>query len=336
MATDDAREEIFWGEIHAHTEMSDGSGAFADFYPLAREEAALDFASASDHACYFSDNQWEWMQTVTRRANVDGRFVTLVGYEWAGAEGHRNLYTAADRLALFRGMHLPTGHIGEVYPVFAGRDDVVAGPHTVHTGDFFAGHHPDVQRFLEIYSMWGPTEEIAHEVLGGGARIGFTGGGDCHEGRAWMSVDDPEGQGASGHTFSAELRYRSGLTGAHLPALTRGALVEALRQRRTFATTSARILLDVAVAGVPMGGEGASGGPPRVEAGVLACAPLEAIRVVRDGETVHEAAVEGEDAKLDWRDEACPPGEHWYYVKVLQRDGEMAWSSPVWIERGEA
>jgi hypothetical protein len=25
------------------------------------------------------------------------------------------------------------------------------------------------------------------------------------------------------------------------------------------------------------------------------------------------------------------PGENYYYVRVIQKDGQMAWSSPIWV-----
>jgi hypothetical protein len=36
---------------------------------------------------------------------------------------------------------------------------------------------------------------------------------------------------------------------------------------------------------------------------------------------------------VDWADAAAAPGRHWYLLKVIQKDQEMAWTSPVWIDR---
>ena len=325
---------VVWGEIHGHCEQSDGSGAFADMFTHAREDARLDFAASADHACYFSDNEWLWMQDVANSRNEQGRFVTLIGYEWAGRQGHRNVYTWRDRLDLFRGMHPGTERLDAVYDHFHGREDIVAGPHTGHTQDFFAFHDPDVQRFLEIYSMWGTFEELASDALNRGARIGFTGGGDCHEGRCGFSVEDPEGQGTTPHTFAPGLRYRCGLTAACLPELSRQALVEALRERRTYATTGARILLDFAVSGVPMGGEGRVATQPSVRVSVHACAPLARVDVVRDGRVVHTASRTDLHLDLQWEDAGAAGGQHWYVAKAVQQDGQTAWTSPVWITVG--
>ena len=36
------------------------------------------------------------------------------------------------------------------------------------------------------------------------------------------------------------------------------------------------------------------------------------------------------DQRVRWTDDASPPS--WYYVRVYLTDGEMAWSSPIWVD----
>jgi hypothetical protein len=35
--------------------------------------------------------------------------------------------------------------------------------------------------------------------------------------------------------------------------------------------------------------------------------------------------------QLTYEDTGSKPGESYYYVRVQQSDGQMAWSSPLWI-----
>jgi hypothetical protein len=344
------KDRIYWGEIHGHTGMSDGSGEFNDLYRHAREVGCLDFAAAADHACYFSDNQWLWMQDVTNSWNRRGEFVTLVGYEWAGKQVHRNVYTARPRLRLFRGMYEPESSIETVWAHFHGDEKVVGGPHAPQAHGLIWEHHdPAVERFVEIYSMWGasdrPDSPLApdwargketavsvNELLRDGAKLGFTGGGDCHEGRVGFTCEDPGGQGTTTHTFADRLRHRCGLTAAVLPELSRNELIAALRNRRTYATTGARILLDFSAAGVPMGGEG--------EATEVVClakvhsvGELDRVEIVRGGEVGFSREFQGRDVELRWQDPQRPVGEVYYYLHVVQRNGQEAWSSPVWVRR---
>ena len=39
--------------------------------------------------------------------------------------------------------------------------------------------------------------------------------------------------------------------------------------------------------------------------------------------------------RTEWVDDSSPPGRSWYYARVIQTDGEVAWSSPVFVERPE-
>jgi hypothetical protein len=356
MAGDDPREPVYWGEIHCHSEMSDGLGDFEELYRFAREVACLDFAAAADHACYFTDNQWSWMQDVTNSFNAPGRFVTLVGYEWAGRQVHRNIYTSRDRLPLFRGMYPPTSSLEAVYPRLTGDAEVVAGPHApLAHGVKWEHHDPFLERFVEIYSMWGASDEwrdnpllplaarekggpapgsdltSVRELLAGGARLGFTGGGDCHEGRPGFTCEDPGGQGRTPHTFAKNLVYRCGLTAAIMPELGRRSLLRALRERRTYATTGARILLDFSAGGLPMGSAGTAS-RAECRARVSAVREIAALEIVGRAGVLHRSEPGTRDAELAWTDPAPPASGAWYYLRVIQADGERAWSSPVWID----
>lgn len=344
------KEPIWWGEIHGHTEMSDGCGGYGELYRHARDEGAMDFAAAADHACYFCDNQWQWMQDVTNSFDDPGRFVTLVGYEWAGRQSHRNVYTSRRRLELFRGMYGPTSSIETVWRHFHGDEKVVGGPHApLAHGITWEGHDGDVERFVEIYSMWGASDDpenplaplrikagnasgtmSANDLLAAGAKLGFTGGGDCHEGHAGLTCEDPAGQGTVTHTFAVGLPYRCGMTAAVADALDRRSLIRAIRRRRTYATTGARILLDFEAGGLPMGSAGAAEAVT-CRGQVHAVGPIDRVEIVKDGKVAFSRRGDGADAAIEWRDPDPPVRQHWYYLRVVQADGEMAWSSPVWV-----
>lgn len=360
----DHREEVYWGEIHTHTEMSDGSGEYGELFRHAREEGCLDFTAAADHAVNFTDNQWAWMQDLTNAWNEPGRFVTLVGYEWGGRQMHRNVYTARDHLALVRGRMLPTSEVSDLWSRYHGDDQVVGGGHSsLGHGMVWDGHDPAVERFIEIYAMWGASDfrdsplappwiqseafgEKAganlnwrpdnprfipvNEILKTGARLGFTGGGDCHEARPGFSAEDPDGQGTTPQSHSWLIRYRCGMTAALAESLDRKSLIRALRERRTYATTGARILLDFSVSDLPMGSAGKAG-EAVCRVAIHADSELQEAQIIRDGRVVHVEPLEGLDAQWTWRDPDPPVSESYYYLHVIQQDGQRAWSSPVWV-----
>jgi hypothetical protein len=347
---DGTGERLYWGEIHSHTGLSDGGGDFSGVFRHARDEGGLEFATVTDHAEYISDNQWEWMQDVINRWQEDGRFVTLVGYEWIGKQADRIIYTARDRLPLFRGDDPAYENLDDFWGHFDGDEQVVGGPHAtlVHQTKW-EQHNSNVERYAEIYSMWGscdfrdsplvapwigPERGITvNDILKQGAKLGFTAGGDCHDGRVGFTSEDPDGQGTTPHTFAAIILFRCGMTAASMPDLSRRSLVAALRRRRTYATTGARMLLSFEVSGVPMGGQGTAASVT-CRATIHAVSPLKEVQIIKDGERVWSQPMEGLDVTLEWPDTDPPVKEHYYYLHVIQADGQRAWSSPVWIKEG--
>ena len=95
-------------------------------------------------------------------------------------------------------------------------------------------HEPTLEPALEISSTHGSFEWFFRELLARGYRMGVVGGSDSHDGRP--------GADAPGYQ---ERRYAQGaLTALLAESLTLDGVHEALRARRCYATTGARILLD--------------------------------------------------------------------------------------------
>jgi hypothetical protein len=132
------------------------------------------------------------------------------------------------------------------------------------------------------------------------------------------------------HTFAQLLTYRCGMTAAVCERLDRRELVQALRDRQTYATTGARILLEFQVNELKMGELGTA---LTVECRytVHAVQALREVEILKDGRVLWRAAVDQLDAAGAWRDPDPVEGEHYYYLHVVQGDGEMAWSSPIWV-----
>ncbi len=48
---------------------------------------------------------------------------------------------------------------------------------------------------------------------------------------------------------------------------------------------------------------------------------------------IHRAVPEaGYTVRTAFRDDP-PPGRSWYYLRISQTNGQMAWTSPIWVER---
>lgn len=94
---------LFWGDMHVHTAICDGSLEPGEFYQSARDRLGLDFAAITAHDTMDAlepsgrEDEWELVKELHARFNQPGRFVTFLGYEWSNHKhGHRGVYFAPD------------------------------------------------------------------------------------------------------------------------------------------------------------------------------------------------------------------------------------------------
>jgi len=341
-------ERLYWGDLHSQTFFSDGLRCPEELYTFARDEAFLDIFALSDHAEPLSDRQWEYFGNVTNDFNEAERFVTFVGLEWTNSRiGHRNVYYPGDGGPILRASDPKQSALEEVYRV-ARQEGALAIPHhsanTVMGVKWELGHDPEVERLVEIYSVWGNSERPASagnprpirttkgetagqhviDALNRGYRFGLIGGGDIHDGRPGDDLHSCQTQPEHYH-----LLWRQGIMGVWAPRLTREGIFEALWNRRVFATTNVRLFLDIRVCEQPMGSEVTYEGPRPIRVRAASEVPIARIDVVRNGRD----AIHAEPGECDvaWEGVDEEGGDAWYYVRVTREDGEMAWSSPVWV-----
>jgi hypothetical protein len=67
---------------------------------------------------------------------------------------------------------------------------------------------------------------------------------------------------------------------------------------------------------------------------VLGTAEIERIDVIKDNLVVycHQPDPASREARFQFQDMRVTPGSHYYYARVIQRDRNMAWLSPIWVE----
>jgi len=220
------------------------------------------------------------------------------------------------------------------------------GPHDLST------INPKYERLIEICQNRGSfeTDTVGDEVsfggfgssvrdaLARGLRLGFVGGTDNHRGRPGSPLSNQSGLDARAHVTG-------GITGVLCRELTRDAVWDGLMARRCYATTSVRILLDFQVNDRCMGQDVrvpkrnvAKFAVRQINVRVAGTYPLDRIVVVRNGAEIHTEPVNGMEASLHWCDTHTLAsvrdnriGGVYYYAKVYQQDGNMAWASPVWF-----
>jgi hypothetical protein len=333
---------VLWGDLHGHTQLSDGTGTPEDYFAYARDVAALDVIALTDHdhwgMRFLDDNPalWKTIEDAALRFDEPGRFVALVGYEWTSwLHGHRHVLYFDGEAEVLSSLDPRYENPALLWEALEGRSAVTIAHHSaggpVSTNwDFIPP--PELEPVTEVVSVHGSSEasdtpgkiysavpgNFVRDALGRGLRFGFIGSGDSHDGHPGLAhLAAPSGGLAA--IFSEE-RTRAGVLGA-------------LRARRTYATNGPRIWLrtwlDEHEMGALLSPSEASAHELRYV--IAAPAPVERVDVVRSGEIV--SVVPGSGRRELSETLALPPlrpGEY-VYVRVVQEDGGAAWSSPVYV-----
>ena len=103
LIVDDKPYEIFFGNMHSHTGLTDGFGTAEHAYDYARNVAKLDFLGITEHSncldeMFDCDKSFKWrdLKAASEKATEEGKFVGLYGSEttWYNQFGHMNIYCA--------------------------------------------------------------------------------------------------------------------------------------------------------------------------------------------------------------------------------------------------
>ncbi len=336
---------IYFGEMHSQMWHSMGTGSTAEFFTWGRDAAGLDFCAPANHYNWrfeVTEDIWQNLVADCNRFNAPGRFVTLVSYEWGGVSGsgHKNVYYRGDSGPFhywYRGEHENPDALWQEMAA-RGLDALTVPHHTKASGGVDWRFRNDrYQRLVEICSKWDISEASGpHSVqaaLAMGHRLGFVGGTDSHYGLA--------NQG------SYHVNDGNGLACVIAPELTRAALWQALHDRRCYATTGDRILLDFTIDGKPMGSDNAADlsglEPRRLHVRAAGTAPITRVEIVRNNRTIFSADPHRDVWEDEWADTAdlsaaafAPtfPNDRpfvYYYLRLYQANRQRAWSSPIWF-----
>ncbi|NLO04205.1 MAG: CehA/McbA family metallohydrolase [candidate division WS1 bacterium] len=352
---------VYFGDLHVHTGEEHGSGrscgtgTLEENYGYGRDVAGLDFIGIADHDWQFAGQEdWEGRMAQMDEWDEPGRYVVIPAYEWTSAKyGHRNVYYRGTGWPYFDNNPGP-GH-NAIGPDSRSPEDLWRSLRECGAKALTIAHHPstgffpvdwsymdeEFDRLVEVYSTWGNSEYLgapfsgtasdrlpgfgALDALKRGYRLGLMASSDGHDG-------NPGNAQWSNRQPHIHHRLGSGFIAVLADDLTRGSVWDAMHARRCYATTGTRIVLDFRVNGAIMGSEIEKPADDinLIEADVTGTAPVDRIELVRDGEVICSKPCSGMTETLRV-EEGCPEEPCFYYLRVFQTDGEMAWSSPVWV-----
>jgi hypothetical protein len=116
----------------------------------------------------------------------------------------------------------------------------------------------------------------------------------------------------------------------YTPEVERKAIIEAIRKRHTYGATG-NLIVTFYSSGHFMGEEFATKDKPDLALQAAGTAKVSEVRLIRNNEYIYTTAPDKPDVDIKFVDMAPKPGMNMYYFRLLQEDGEVAWSSPIWV-----
>lgn len=329
---------LYFGQLHAHTDISNGAGSVEEAFQHASQVDGLDFFAVTDHSDSFdnadmgaidadgADISADWAAGKQAAASVtNGDFVGLFGFEMTWPEdkqlGHISTFNTPGWQTRDQAdfENVPTA-LENYYKALTSAPGSVSQfnhPDTVH-GDFerFDHYSPQYDAVVSLLEVAGEDGVVDCEyydlALDEGWHVAPTNNQNNHNGQ-WGDASDAR-------------------TVVLAKDLTEEALYAAMKDRRVYATQDSDLAIYYELNGTVMG----SILPKSEEAEItvfLSDPTDEAIgnvEVVTDGGAVLVSEyVETPSQVLEL---SASGGHSYYYLRVTQPDGDVAVTAPVWMD----
>lgn len=359
----EASTNLYFGQIHSHTNYSDGAGTLREAMDYASKEAEnLDFFAITDHSNYFdtSDHlgemanensglmdshdpnryKWEAYKDTINRYNSDD-FVALYGYEmtWtkSGANyGHINTY-------------MTDGFVSRNHPTYNDKSeskgllayyDLLVQTLQAKPLSFSQFNHPG--------STFGTFDDFAHydpkykdimklvEVGNGEGAVGSKGYWRSYQyytmalDKGWKvapsnNQDNHKGKWGDSNTTR---------TVVMADAFTQEGIIQAIQDLRVYATEDNNLEIDYTVNGEVMGSTLENAGDSLdLALTINDPTPGDLIGqvdiVTNGGQVLHTENVNDTSAHLAF---TLDNANTYYYVRITQADGDIAVTAPVWTK----
>ncbi len=360
--------KMFWGVLHGESDRVDSTDNIEACLRHFRDDRAFNFYGTS---CFesleeTSNEIWKLVLQYTAEFNEDHRFSTLLGWQWegeGGQEGLRHVVYGKDGKPIFRKKDAKYSSLEKLYKHFPPKEYISIPCYTMgkNQGFDFRSFDPDIERVVEIYNAWGCSEMSAKEgnpfpilsntskgsaeYLPGSIRTALN--RNCRFGFCAGGLDD---RGSYADFFESDQeQYSPGMTAIIAPELSRENLLDALYRRSCYATTGEKIIVDFSISGQPIGSECNTEDRPGLAINrhlvgfVAGTSKIKEVQIIRNGEIFHTLHPDSHEIEFTL-DDMDPldtltldggPGRPpfiYYYLRILQEDGHMAWISPIWID----
>ena len=361
----DTDKQLYWGIFHGETILYDAGENIESCLRYVRDEKAYQFYSSSS---FESEEEtpsdvWKGIGSHISEFNEDDRFSTFLGMQWAGDEGLRHIIYLKDSKPILRKKESKANHLKKIYKSHTPKDFIsipmfTMGSETTYNFESFA---PEYEKAVD--NAWGSSECTAAEgnprpisskgrkgikekadgsirkALNKNYRFGFVAGG----------LDD---RGVFKELFDVDqFQYSPGLTAVLATNHSRDGIVQALGKKSCYATTGPRIVAGIEIAGSAMGSELNTKAKPglaynrHITGYAVGLDNIKEVLIIRNGKVFHTFNPKDDTFEFAFDDDEplekaalkgggeAPPFVY-YYMRVEQNDGHLAWTSPIWIDLG--
>lgn len=339
---------IFFGQLHSHTEYSDGAGTCEEAYVHASQADQIDFLAVTDHS-----NSFDGIDTASIQGAPDSKewaegheledkyttedFVGIFGYEmtWSNGLGHMNTYNTEGFQSRTQSAYTVYGTALQNYystiKTDTGSINQFNHPGTTF-GDFsdFAYYDEELDSIITLIEVgngegaigssgYFPSYEYYTRALDKGWHVAPTNNQDNHKGR-WGDAN-------------------TGRSVILADTLDRMSLYDGMRNMRMYATEDNDLEITYTLDDYIMGtilDEDSVGDKVtlKVELKDPTDAAIGKVQVIVNGGLV--AATETLDVAEGVVTFELPSDYSYYYIKVTQPDNDIAVTAPVWIGAVEA
>lgn len=329
---------LYFGQLHAHTDISNGAGSVEEAFQYASQVDGLDFFAVTDHSDSFgnagagaidkdgADISADWAVGKQAAASVTNEdFVGLFGFEMTWPEdkqlGHISTFNTPgwqtrDQEA-FTNVTTALENYYKALITVPGSVSQFNHPDDIHGNferfDHYSPKYDAVVSLLEVAGEDGVVDCAYYDLaLDKGWHVAPTNNQNNHKGQ-WGDASEAR-------------------TVVLAKSLTEEALYAAMKDRRVYATQDSDLAIYYELNGMVMGSILPKS--EKAEITVFLSDPTDeaigSVEVVADGgKAIARQWVETPTQMLEL---SVPSGYSYYYLRVTQLDGDVAVTAPVWMD----
>lgn len=343
----DEEYKYYRGQLHSHTNYSDGTGTADEAFAWARDKGNADFFAITDHSNWFDNDEdtsnenitdvsqstsstWKNMHADADEYNEDGKFIAIAGYEmtWSGSTGgwgHINTFNTpwfASRSNSKMNLEAYYSHITE------DTDSISQLNHPGKTfGDFndfgfYSEGADNVVSLIEVGNGEGPIRgsgyfpsyEYYTRALDKGWHVAPSNNQDNHKGN-WITANEAR-------------------TVVLAKELTRESIYQGIRELKVYASEDSNLEIMYRINGEIMGSS--LDEPENLNVSIRVSDPdtednIKSIKLISDGGVESaEKTFDSNDAVWEFE---LDPQYTYYYVRIDQDDGDIAVTAPIWTAK---